>query len=1063
MDRDSRRHGKQKAPGSIFGRFLVMFLPVGLLLTGVLTAYLRLDERNRRVGIEAEASYAVRRQAEILTRELRTAISDLMFLADATELCVSLVADTRLRRRMIEREFLSFATRKGCYDQVRLIDPGGAEMVRVNFHGGKPAVVPEEELQAKGGRYYMKAAGGLAKGDVYVSPFDLNVERGKIESPRKPVIRLATPVYEGNTKVGILVLNYLGGRLLAHLKEVTRGRLGKFLMVNEAGYFLAGLDPADEWGFMYPDGGRKVFGAVFPGAWKHISSTDAGILWHEEGFFFFDTVRPLPEGRAAGGPVWKILYHVSPEILQAQRRRPVRVVYWIFFPFLLLLAVGSLLWAYAGVLRLRAERTLQRSHQQLERCVLERTATLSEANTALERLNRTLKALTETNHALIRAETEEELLKEVCRIIVEVGGYRFAWVGFAEHGPGKRVRPAARWGHEDGYLDAVRITWGEDAYGRGPTGRAVKTGRPVIAGNLLTEPGYGPWREEAAKRGYASSIAVPLVGTGEVIGALNIYAGEPYAFTPEEVELLKDLAQDLSFGITSIRMREEREEAMRRIRKLSAFPEANPNPIIELDPDAEIVYANAAAGWLAQSFGEKRIEPILPPDLPEIVAECLKTGRGRQHVDVERDGRTLSWSFYPIKETGSVHCYGAEITELKELEEQLQQAQRMEAIGTLASGVAHDFNNLLTVIKGNIELALVDLKAGRNVEADLEQVKEAAARASELTRQLLLYSRRQRMDMAMVDLNEVVEGLVKMLRRLIGEDVEISMELAPEVWRIKADKGNIEQVIMNIAVNARDAMPEGGTLFIRTENVELDDEGARTHPRARPGRFVHLLIKDTGVGMDRETLKRIFEPFFTTKGEGKGTGLGMSVVYGIVDAHQGWITVHSEPGKGTAFDIYLPVAGTGEFAEEETTVREISDARGRGERILLVEDEEIVKVTTQKMLEYGGYRVTAVSDAGEALEAFRREENGFDLVFTDTVLPDKSGVELLEILRKEDPKVRVLLGSGYTGERVQRDVIEERRYPFVQKPYDMEDLLVTLKRILTEGEEGKENKHEQRH
>jgi len=387
------------------------------------------------------------------------------------------------------------------------------------------------------------------------------------------------------------------------------------------------------------------------------------------------------------------------------------------------------------------------------------------------------------------------------------------------------------------------------------------------------------------------------------------------------------------------------------------------------------------------------------------------------------------------------------LKEKEHLQNQLLQSQKMEAVGTLAGGVAHDFNNLLTVIKGHSDLSLMKLKESDALYPDIQQIKESADRAANLTRQLLLYSRRQPMNFEQLNINDTVNGLLKMLGRLIGEDVRIQTDLSDEIWNVKADPGNIEQVIMNLAVNARDAMPDGGKLTFRTGNIRIDEHYLEAYSYAKAGKHVFLEIEDTGMGMDKSTIDRIFEPFFTTKGAGKGTGLGMSVVYGIVREHNGWINVYSEVGQGTTFKIYLPA--TFEKGHPKAKTAEIiKDLQGKGERILLVEDEETVLYATQKLLEESGYEIIHALNAEAALEVFKEHGGNFDLLFTDTILPDRNGLQLIDDVRAIKPELRVLLSSGYTGERIQREALQEKHLPFIQKPYDLTDLLRVVKEAI---------------
>jgi len=382
--------------------------------------------------------------------------------------------------------------------------------------------------------------------------------------------------------------------------------------------------------------------------------------------------------------------------------------------------------------------------------------------------------------------------------------------------------------------------------------------------------------------------------------------------------------------------------------------------------------------------------------------------------------------------------------EKEKIQVQLLQAQKMEAIGTLAGGVAHDFNNLLTAIQGYTDLAMMKVDETDPLYRDLKQIHLAAVRAASLTRQLLLFSRKQPMDFTPLGINRMVDDLLKMLERLIGEDIATKTELDSDPWTVRADKGNIERVIMNLAVNARDAMPEGGELTIKTENVILDDEHCKLIPESRPGKFVCLSVGDTGVGMDKGSIEHIFEPFFSTKETGKGTGLGLSVIYGIAKQHEGWINVYSEPGRGSTFRFYLPAFSI-KVEDETKEAISLKELQGSGERILLVEDEEGVRKLAMRVLGENGYVVFEAANAKEALDIFEREEGKIHLAFCDVVLPDRTGLELVDQLLSRKPELRVLMSSGYADQKSQWPVIRERGFRFLQKPYALPDLLRAIR------------------
>jgi two-component system cell cycle sensor histidine kinase/response regulator CckA len=395
-----------------------------------------------------------------------------------------------------------------------------------------------------------------------------------------------------------------------------------------------------------------------------------------------------------------------------------------------------------------------------------------------------------------------------------------------------------------------------------------------------------------------------------------------------------------------------------------------------------------------------------------------------------------------------------DISERRQLEAQLLQAQKMEAVGRLAGGVAHDFNNLLTAITGYSELMLRRLPAGDPLRRHAEEIRKSGNRAAALTSQLLAFSRKQVMQPKMLDLNSVISEMEKMLRRLIGEDIELATMLASGLWKVKADPGQLEQVIMNLVVNARDAMREVGRLTIETSNIELDEEDARWHAGITPGRYVMLVVNDTGSGMDQQTRERVFEPFFTTKEVGKGTGLGLSTVYGIVKQSGGYIFVYSEPGKGATFKIYLPAI------EEQTVVRAQRDTTGHlqlphgRETVLLVEDEAVVRNLAASVLREQGYTVLEASNGEEAIElAAQHDGEEIHLLLTDVVMPRMSGREVAERLERARPGMRVMYTSGYTEDAIVHHGVMDDGVAFLPKPFTPNVLARKVREVL-DGQDG---------
>lgn len=476
-----------------------------------------------------------------------------------------------------------------------------------------------------------------------------------------------------------------------------------------------------------------------------------------------------------------------------------------------------------------------------------------------------------------------------------------------------------------------------------------------------------------------------------------------------------------------------RKLAEQQARELALFPQLNPNPVLQLSVLGAIEYANPASTALANALGIS-LGALLPANTAAMVSTALAAGKPSPPLETLRNSRMLSCSFHPICAHQIVHCYILDITERRHLEEQLRQSQKMDAIGHLAGGIAHDFNNLLTVIYGNT----VVLQRKGATDA-LDAIAQATERASTLVRQLLAFSRRQVLQIRDLELNSTVVALVKMLERVVREDVEVRLDLAPiEVWT-RADASMIDQVLMNLVVNARDAMPRGGKLVLSTA-IEWVAEGQV--PELSPGPYSALRVCDTGIGIPNENLARIFDPFFTTKELGKGTGLGLATTFGIVKQHGGAISIASEVGRGATFTVYLPASR--ECARQAATPPEAMP-RGGTESILVVEDEEPVRKLVQQVLELHGYQVEVVGTGAEAL----RRGRGFDLVLTDMIMPGGiSGRDLATQLRTTKPELKFVYMSGYTRELADHANELREGTNFLQKPFGPTQLLSCVRTCL---------------
>jgi PAS domain S-box-containing protein len=459
-------------------------------------------------------------------------------------------------------------------------------------------------------------------------------------------------------------------------------------------------------------------------------------------------------------------------------------------------------------------------------------------------------------------------------------------------------------------------------------------------------------------------------------------------------------------------------------------------------------------GYAREEFLSMTIKDIRPQEDVPALLEFLANWSGAPYEGGpwrhrKRDGSLIrvEVAVHTLLFDGNPSCLVLvkDVTERKQLEDELRQAQKMEAIGLLAGGIAHDFNNLLTVIMGYGALASGSLQETDPLRSDIEQIQRAGERAASLTRQLLTFSRKQVLQPKVIDLNEAVSEMEKMLRRVIGEDIDLRTSLQPEPARVKADPGQIEQVLMNLAVNARDAMPDGGKLLIETKNVVLDEDYARLHVDVTPGPHVVLTVKDTGAGMNEETLGRIFEPFFTTKPVGWGTGLGLSTVYGIVRQAGGSIHVESAVGEGTTFNIYLKRVD--ELLDDRRGAEDAVSLRG-AETILLAEDDEMVRDLTSAILRASGYRVLEAANGGAALMICERHEEEIHLLLTDVIMPEMNGRELAQRLLDLRPSMQVLYMSGYTADAIAHHGVLDSNFPLLQKPFTPAALAHKVRSVL---------------
>jgi PAS domain S-box-containing protein len=582
-----------------------------------------------------------------------------------------------------------------------------------------------------------------------------------------------------------------------------------------------------------------------------------------------------------------------------------------------------------------------------------------------------------------------------------------------------------------------------------------------LAGHLLSEflsaetkHEFSDYLERVRRDGHAEGFLRVVTRTGE-----------ERVLQYENVLQADESGDRVVFGIAHDVQRKWAENALRlSLNRLEALLNNIPDVAWMKDDQGRFTAVNEA---FARFLNRRREEivgktdlDLLPADLAEkSQAEdrrVLATGKSLQVSEelVRADGRRVLFETIktPIwgggrRPSGTVGI-ARDISERRRLEEQLIQSQKMEAVGRLAGGIAHDFNNLLTTILGYCDLVLGQLAEDSGLRGDVGEIERAGQRAATLTRQLLAFSRKQLIEPRVLALNEIVLDATKMLRRLIGEQIDLVTALETQLGHVRADPGQIEQVLVNLAVNARDAMLEGGQLVIETKNIDLYEPYSTGPAKAAPGPYVLLSVKDDGAGMDPETQRHIFEPFYTTKERGKGTGLGLATVYGIVKQSGGDIWVHSEIGKGSRFEVYLPRVEEPARAAEPASVA-VSPPKGT-ETILLVEDEEAVRALTERILKASGYKVLAAKDAEQAVQLSQTYVGAIDLLLTDVIMPGTSGPQLAERLLAVRRQMRVLYMSGYTDTAIVESGVLQAETALLQKPFTPAQLIQTVREMLDE-------------
>ncbi|MEK6779948.1 MAG: ATP-binding protein, partial [Candidatus Deferrimicrobiota bacterium] len=682
-----------------------------------------------------------------------------------------------------------------------------------------------------------------------------------------------------------------------------------------------------------------------------------------------------------------------------------------------------------------------------------------------ERLEGRFGLISEVDRSLIGVLEEDRILSIVCDVLSRRKGYRLAWIAAGD--PDGSVRVVKHAGEGDGFLAGAGIRWDDSPEGRGPTGSALRTGVACVVNHVGEDPRMAPWEKVLSGIGIRSAASVRIEPNGQQPLALTVYADSRSAFDRVELESVSALAHRIGVAIQSARRHE-----------FFVCAKGGYDDLLKSQRDGvilvrggKIVRANPAAAAMLgfpeteDLFGRDPAMILEEPERDPALREFLRSGGdagGRYESEagiLRRDGSSftgeISANWLPResgKATWMPRLTGPlgmiilrDITERTRLERQIIEMQKMEAVGTLAGGVAHDFNNILTGILGNLDLAQKAIPPTSLASMPVKESIRASERAANMVRQLLDFSRRSPSERKALDLGKVAREVADLFSQTIDKRIGVETVSAADLWLASADPNQMHQVMMNLCVNARDAImerlegipdpgiPEGGfSIRLIAGNARIGEEYCRQYPYARQGDFVVVSISDNGAGMDEATRHRIFEPFFTTKKLGRGTGLGLSTVYGIIKQHEGWINLESRPGEGTTFRTYLPRAD--EVAKEQAPGAEAARPKTGKETILLVDDEEMIRSIGRQILEIHGYSVLTAADGQEAIDLYLRERERIDLVILDMTMPHLTGADVLTRIRNLNPRARVILSSGYpSGE-------SHLASAFLPKPYRAENL-----------------------
>ncbi len=1003
---------------------LFIFLPLFIIASGVLWVFYHLEIKSKINIQQIQASHIINLQKSKIADNFSLIVADLLFFATYSQM-LDMLGDPGINKQRLTNDLSLFSRGAKIYDQVRIINTDGLEIIRVNFIAGKePIIIKGEDLQLKKERYYFQDTFRLQKGEIFVSPLDLNVEHGEIEKPIKPMIRFGTPIFdEKGQKHGIVIFNYLAANLIQDVKDLNEASSNQSLILNSDGYWLMSTSsPELEWGFMFETGKDLTLKTQKPGIWQKITAKDSGQFSSEKGLYTFSTIYPLHEswksssgaGQAFGPSLtkkkgeeyfWKIVLYV-PKVFLTAGPGKIKTKYIFFnliaFVFLVVLAFR---FAWAKLTEEQAVKDLHQSHENLEQLIEERTQELKESE---EKYRSMMEALNDPVYICSPDFMVEYANPAMVKMLGHdaVGGLCY-----------KTIRNMEK---ECPWCVHKKIQEGDNFIGE-------------------------IWGPKEGRSYYVSHS--PMNHHDGTISKLTIFR-DITELKQIEKSLLE--AKDIinrSSSVVFLWKNDKRlpvEYVSENVKKLLGY--TSEELISGQFFYSEIVHsedlARVAEEVSKYSSDMGRQEFIHEPYRIVTKTREVKWIKGKTQIRRDNEGNLTHYQGIVEDITNRIEA----AQEGKRLRGQLQQAQKMEAIGTLAGGIAHDFNNILGAVFGYTEFAMNYAEKGSELRDCLDEVFSAGKRAKDLVQQILTFSRQGEQELMPVQIKLIAKEALKLLRASLPTTIEIKQNINNDSL-VMSDPTQLHQILMNLCTNAGHAMREnGGVLEVTLKDLELNSADAAMHPDIETGSYVQLTVNDTGHGMSQEILDRIFDPFFTTKEKGEGTGLGLSVVHGIVTSYGGTINVYSELEKGTTFKLFFPAIKR-RIEEEEEIEKPIP---GGSERILFVDDEQPLIKLGKQTLESLGYEVTTRFSSIDALDLFKRQPEVFDLVITDMTMPNMTGDELAKKIMEVRPDIPVIVCTGFSTRITEEKAKSLGIRELVSKPILKRNIAETIRKVLDE-------------